>query len=61
MVEYSLETPKLDVLNLTFILKEGGPLERKYCGVFSYSNSHTSNPRETFQGELGKTKTSNWS
>ena len=42
-------------------MKEGGPLERKYCGVFSYSNSHTSNPRETFQGELGKTKTSNWS
>lgn len=36
-------------------------MERKYCGVFSYSNSHTGNPRETFQGELGKTKTSNWS
>ena len=59
MVEYFLETPRLDVLNLTFLMKEGGPLERKYCGVFSYSNSHTSNPRETFQGELGKTKTSN--
>ena len=40
-------------------MKEGGPMERKYCGVFSYSNSHTSNPRETFQEELIKTKTSN--
>lgn len=40
-------------------MKEGGPMERKYCGVFSYSNSHTSNPRETFQGELKNKKTSN--
>ena len=40
-------------------MKEGGLMERKYCGVFSYSNSHTSNPRETFQGELNNKKTSN--
>ena len=40
-------------------MKEGGPMERKYCGVLSYSNSHTSDPRETFQWELNNKKTSN--
>ena len=42
-------------------MEEGDPMERKYCGVFSYSSSPTIHTREAFQGEiiLLQMKTSN--